>query len=88
VLPPGNGIDFPIYSLVGGKWTTFRALAEQVSNEILRVLGRPRIRDSADLPIGGGKGYPRMPEGTGLPRSGWLRYWSAMARGRTRSPPT
>jgi glycerol-3-phosphate dehydrogenase len=68
VLAPGNGIDFPIYSLVGGKWTTFRALAEQVSNEILRVLGRPRIRSSADLPIGGGKGYPRMPEGTGLPQ--------------------
>jgi glycerol-3-phosphate dehydrogenase len=66
VLAPGNGIDFPIYSLVGGKWTTFRALAEQVSNEILRVLGRPRFRGSADLPIGGGKGYPRMPEGTGL----------------------
>jgi glycerol-3-phosphate dehydrogenase len=68
VLAPGNGIDFPIYSLVGGKWTTFRALAEQVCNEILRVLGRPRIRDSADVPIGGGKGYPRMPEGTGLPQ--------------------
>jgi glycerol-3-phosphate dehydrogenase len=67
VLPPGNGIDFPIYSLVGGKWTTFRALAEQVANEILRVLGRPRVRDSADLPIGGGKGYPRTPEGAGLP---------------------
>lgn len=68
VLAPGNGIDFPIYSMVGGKWTTFRALAEQVSREILGVLGRPRIRDSADLPIGGGKGYPRMPEGTGLPQ--------------------
>ena len=67
VLPPGNGIEFPIYSLVGGKWTTFRALAEQAANEILRVLGRPRLRSSADLPIGGGKGYPRMPEGTGLP---------------------
>jgi glycerol-3-phosphate dehydrogenase len=66
VLAPGNGIDFPIYSLVGGKWTTFRALAEQVADEILRVLGRPRIRDSADIPIGGGKGYPRMPENTGL----------------------
>jgi glycerol-3-phosphate dehydrogenase len=68
VLPPGNGIEFPIYSLVGGKWTTFRALAEQAANEILRVLGRPRLRSSADLPIGGGKGYPRMPEGTGLPK--------------------
>jgi glycerol-3-phosphate dehydrogenase len=65
-LAPGNGIDFPIYSLVGGKWTTFRALAEQVSNEVLRVLERPRVRSSADLPIGGGKGYPRMPENTGL----------------------
>jgi glycerol-3-phosphate dehydrogenase len=67
VLAPGNGIDFPIYSLVGGKWTTFRALSEQVGSAILRALGRPRVRGSADLPIGGGKGYPRTPEGTGLP---------------------
>jgi glycerol-3-phosphate dehydrogenase len=68
LLPPGNGIEFPIYSLVSGKWTTYRALAEQVADEILRVLGRPRVRSSADLPIGGGKGYPRLPEGTGLPQ--------------------
>jgi len=68
VLAPGKGIDFPIYSLVGGKWTTFRALAEQVCSEILGVLGRPRVRSSADLPIGGGKSYPRMPEDTGLPQ--------------------
>jgi glycerol-3-phosphate dehydrogenase len=67
VIAPDNGVGFPIYSLVGGKWTTFRALAEQVTDEILRVLQRPRIRDSADLPIGGGKGYPRTPENTGLP---------------------
>ena len=68
VLPPGNGIDFPVYSLVGGKWTSYRALSEQVCNEILRVLGRPRLRSSANLPIGGGKGYPRLPAGTGLPQ--------------------
>ena len=67
VLAPGNGVYFPIYSLVGGKWTTFRALAEQVADEILRVLKRPRIRNSADLPIGGGKGYPGLPVDTGLP---------------------
>jgi len=66
VLDPANGIDFPIYSLVGGKWTTFRALAEQAGDELLRVLGRPRVRSSANVPIGGGKGYPRMPEGAGL----------------------
>lgn len=69
VLAPGNGIDFPIYSLVGGKWTTFRSLAEQVADEILRVLGRPRICDSANLPIGGGKDYPpKMYAHKGLPR--------------------
>jgi glycerol-3-phosphate dehydrogenase len=77
VLEPGNGIEFPIYSLVGGKWTTYRALAEQVGDEILKVLGHRRIRDSANLPIGGGKGFPltsdeaatwhaRMRERTGL----------------------
>ena len=58
VIAPGNGIDFPIYSLVGGKWTTFRALAGQVADEILQVLGRQRIYNSANLPIGGGKNYP------------------------------
>jgi len=65
-LPAGGGIDFPIYSLVGGKWTTFRALAEQVSDDLLRALKRPRLRGSADLPIGGGKGFPHLPEAAGL----------------------
>jgi glycerol-3-phosphate dehydrogenase len=68
LLPPGNGIDFPIYSLVGGKWTSFRALSEQTADAILRALGRKRVRSSADIPIGGGKGYPRLPQGTGLPQ--------------------
>lgn len=59
VLAPGNGIDFPVYSLVGGKLTTFRAFAEQVGNRILRDLGRARVRDSAGVAIGGGRDYPR-----------------------------
>jgi glycerol-3-phosphate dehydrogenase len=67
LLPAGNGIDFPIYSLVGGKWTTFRALAEQVADEILRVLGRKRLCNTEDLAIGGGKGFPAKLEGTSLP---------------------
>ena len=29
VVGPDDDIKFPVYSLVGGKWTTFRALAEQ-----------------------------------------------------------
>jgi glycerol-3-phosphate dehydrogenase len=68
VLRAGQGTEFPIYSLVGGKWTTFRAFAEQVADEILRVLGRPRVCSSADLAIGGGKGYPA----SGEARENWL----------------
>jgi glycerol-3-phosphate dehydrogenase len=60
--PPGNGIDFPIYSLIGGKWTTFRAFGEQVADELLPALGmtrRPQT-STADMPIGGGRGYPEQ----------------------------
>ena len=84
VLPPGNGIDFPIYSLVGGKWTTFRALAEQVTGELLRVLARPRLRSSAHLPIGGGKGYPRLPQNTGLPQARLLSLQERYGTGADR----
>lgn len=47
-----------LLSLVGGKWTTFRALAEHLSNEVLELLGRTRTRSTAGLAIGGGHGYP------------------------------
>lgn len=47
-----------LLSLVGGKWTTFRALAEHLSDEVLELVGRPRIRSTKGLPIGGGAGYP------------------------------
>lgn len=49
----------PVVSLVGGKWTTFRALAEHLSTDVLGILGRPRRIGTADLAIGGGAGYPR-----------------------------
>jgi glycerol-3-phosphate dehydrogenase len=68
VIPAGNGIDFPVYSLIGGKWTTFRAFGEQVADRILEHLARPRLASSADLPIGGGKGYPTTP----AQESAWL----------------
>jgi len=58
-LPAGNGIKFPIYSLIGGKWTTFRAFGEQVTDRILNDLGRRRLASSADLPIGGGRNFPQ-----------------------------
>ncbi|WP_448003775.1 FAD-dependent oxidoreductase [Agromyces bauzanensis] len=47
-----------LLSLVGGKWTTFRALAEHLSGEVLGLLGRERVRSTKGLPIGGGAGYP------------------------------
>jgi len=50
--------DIPVYSLVGGKWTTYRAFAEQVTDKILGVLGRARATDTKSMPIGGGRNYP------------------------------
>jgi glycerol-3-phosphate dehydrogenase len=68
VLPAGNGIDFPVYSLIGGKWTTFRAFGEQVADKILKQLARPRSTSSVGLPIGGGENYPTTAE----QKSAWL----------------
>lgn len=57
-LEAGNGLNFPILSLVGGKWTTYRAFSEQVTDEILKRLGKTRQTDTKHLAIGGGKDYP------------------------------
>jgi glycerol-3-phosphate dehydrogenase len=58
-LEPDGNRPFPVYSLVGGKWTTFRALAEQAADRVLAGLGRDRRRSTAHEPIGGGRGFPR-----------------------------
>ncbi|MBB14776.1 FAD-dependent oxidoreductase [Candidatus Poribacteria bacterium] len=52
------GCSFPVFNLVGGKWTTFRTLAEQVTDQSLEFLGRRRCIDTRNLMIGGGKDYP------------------------------
>src|SRR5215216_1774443 len=54
-----TNLRFPVYSLVGGKWTSFRAFAEQVSDKVLAYLGLRRQKDTRSLAIGGGRGYPR-----------------------------
>ena len=56
-----TNLSFPIFSLVGGKWTSFRALSEQVTDKALAFFGLLRKRDTRSLPIGGGHGYPRDP---------------------------
>jgi glycerol-3-phosphate dehydrogenase len=59
-VPPGGGLNFPIYSLVGGKWTTFRAFSEQTADKVLAALNLPRKLSTAQRPIGGGKDYPKI----------------------------
>ena len=47
-----------LFSLVGGKWTTFRALSEHLANETLEAIGVQRTTSTEGLPIGGGRKYP------------------------------
>ena len=49
----------PLVSLVGGKWTTFRALGESLSDTVLGLLGRTRTVSTAGRAIGGGREFPR-----------------------------
>jgi glycerol-3-phosphate dehydrogenase len=58
VTEPTDDTAFPVYSLVGGKWTTFRSFSEQVTDKLLEFLGQTRRAVTDQLPIGGGKGYP------------------------------
>jgi glycerol-3-phosphate dehydrogenase len=52
-----------VLSLIGGKWTTFRALAEHLSNDVLRELGLERRVSTAKLAIGGGLDFPDSEDG-------------------------
>ncbi|MDR9397017.1 glycerol-3-phosphate dehydrogenase/oxidase [Pontimonas sp.] len=61
-------------SLVGGKWTTFRAIGEHITDDVLAELGRERTVGTAELAIGGGSGFPT----TDSERDKWL---SAHAKG-------
>ena len=47
----------PHFCMVGGKWTTFRAFAEQTADDVLAALGRDRKEETLDLAIGGGRGF-------------------------------
>jgi glycerol-3-phosphate dehydrogenase len=76
-----TNLTFPVYSLVGGKWTSFRAFAEQVTDKALAHLKLPRKKVTRALPIGGGHGYPRDP--TELKRQiESLSAWTGVARER------
>jgi glycerol-3-phosphate dehydrogenase len=59
VVEPDQEISFPVLSLIGGKWTTFRAFSEQVTDKVLARFNTPRKADTKRMSIGGGKNYPR-----------------------------
>ena len=47
----------PQIGMVGGKWTTYRAFAEETVDVVLSDLGVARKSSTRDLPIGGGAGF-------------------------------
>ncbi len=55
--------EVPVLSLVGGKWTTFRALGEHLSSDVLKLLKKSRVVSTAHLPLGGGKDFPTTTDG-------------------------
>ena len=61
----GDGRPFPVITLIGGKWTTYRACAEQLADEVLRLLGRRRRQSTRRLPIGGGRNWQEAGGATG-----------------------
>ncbi|WP_399540255.1 FAD-dependent oxidoreductase [uncultured Frigoribacterium sp.] len=57
-----------VLSLVGGKWTTFRALSAHLSTEATNRLGVTRTVDTTGMAIGGGKDFPT----TDAARTTWV----------------
>jgi glycerol-3-phosphate dehydrogenase len=79
VIEPQGDRPFPIISLVGGKWTTFRGFAEEIADVVLQRLGRSRNQSTRHLAIGGGRDFPMKV----VERAGWVRD----AAGRTGALP-
>ncbi len=70
--PLAGRADATVLSLVGGKWTTFRASAEHLADHVLALLAQPRRSSTKGVPIGGGRGYPM----TERARSQWINTHS------------
>jgi glycerol-3-phosphate dehydrogenase len=68
-VPATGGLQYPIHSLVGGKWTSFRAFSEETADVVLQNLSRSRSTSTANVSIGGGRGYPRSEDA----KQAWLQ---------------
>lgn len=60
-IEPSEVQPIPIFSLVGGKWTTFRAFSEQMTDVVLERMGKQRIMTTRNIEIGGGREYQANP---------------------------
>ncbi|MBE0536772.1 MAG: glycerol-3-phosphate dehydrogenase/oxidase [Phycisphaerae bacterium] len=58
VTPPNADRSFTVYSMIGGKLTTFRAFAEQTADKILTQIGKTRTASTEERPYIGAAGYP------------------------------
>tara|TARA_R110001592_G_scaffold41995_2_gene136625 strand:- start:294 stop:1604 length:1311 start_codon:yes stop_codon:yes gene_type:complete len=65
---PDEERTFPVISLIGGKWTTFRVFGEEITDVVLKRLGRKRRCRTTDLCIGGGRDFPPV----GKDQQRWL----------------
>jgi glycerol-3-phosphate dehydrogenase len=79
-----TGLAYPVYSLVGGKWTSFRAFSEQVADKALTFLGMARGKSTHELPIGGGRNYPHSAEEKKRYLDG-LAAWTGFSSERVRT---
>jgi glycerol-3-phosphate dehydrogenase len=52
------GGRLPLYSIIGGKLTTCRSLAEAATRQLLKDLGHRPVADSRQRPVPGGESYP------------------------------
>jgi glycerol-3-phosphate dehydrogenase len=75
LLQPNPSCPVPFYSIVGGKLTTCRSLAEEAAATILARLGLPHDASSRDRPLPGGEVYPI--DATAL-RNEWQRLASRL----------
>ena len=62
-----------ILTLVGGKLTTFRSVAEQIADQVLKALRRPRTVTTTQRAIPGGEDFPRDPDQ-------WPNLWRVWAQ--------
>jgi glycerol-3-phosphate dehydrogenase len=63
VSEPDSKTPFPVMTLVGGKWTTYRSCAEENCRVVLKHLGKPHLRSTLHEPVGGSAGLPKDSQG-------------------------